>query len=269
MPELPEVEAVTRKLRSQAAGARIAEVSIVRRRITLPDPPEQVEAALRNRRIAAVERRAKNILIRVDGGCAIHVHLRMTGNLFVIPDWRLRPAPLSAWMRFDDGRALVFQDPRGLGTLRLLDSAACESLDRKTGVEPLSRDFTPRVLIEMARTSKAPAKLFLMDQRRVAGLGNIYASEALFHARIHPGTPICDVSGAKLGRLHGAIVQVLRDAVESACTAYSRPGRFREAEAYSPAVYDHEGEPCLRCRRSIVRIQQGGRSTYFCPGCQR
>ena len=269
MPELPEVEAVTRKLRRQAVDARIVEASILRRRITLPDAPEQVEAALQNRRITAIERRAKNILLRLDDGAAVHVHLRMTGNLYVVPDWRLRAHPLSAWMRFDDGRALVFEDPRGLGTLRLLDAAGCNELEESSGVEPLSRGFTLQCFTRLAKSSRLPAKLFLMDQRRVAGLGNIYAAEALYQARIDPRRPICEVSPAKLAGLHASIVRVLRDAVKSACIAYSRPGGFRAAEEYAPAVYDREGQPCLRCRRKVVRIQQGGRSTYYCPGCQR
>jgi formamidopyrimidine-DNA glycosylase len=217
----------------------------------------------------SVERRAKNILIRLDGVQVVNVHLRMTGNLYVIPDWRMRPHPVSAWMRLDDGRAVVFEDPRGLGTLRLLDAAACAVLESEAGIEPLSRAFTVTRFVEMARQSKAPAKIFLMDQRRVAGLGNIYAAEALYESRIDPRRPLCEVSPVKLARLHAAIVQVLRNAVKSACTAYSRPGGFREAEAYSPAVYNREGEPCPRCRRAVARIQQGGRSTYFCPGCQR
>jgi formamidopyrimidine-DNA glycosylase len=228
-----------------------------------------VEAALTGRRIVAVERRAKNILLRLDNTSAVHVHLRMTGNLYVVPDWRLRPHPVSAWMRFGDGRALVFEDPRGLGTLRVLDAAGCRAIEDSSGVEPLSRAFTVERFTVLAKASKLPAKLFLMDQRRVAGLGNIYAAEALYQAGIDPRRQAGEISPAKLARLHASIVRVLRDAVKSACIAYSRPGGFGEAEEYAPAVYDREGQPCQRCRRKVVRIQQGGRSTYFCPGCQR
>lgn len=269
MPELPEVEAVTRKVRRDSVGARIVEAAVLRARITLPDDPRVVEARIAAERIAGAERRGKNILLGLESGLTLHVHLRMTGNLFVIPDWRLHPHRLSAWFRFDDGRALVFEDSRGLGTLRLLDQQARRNMLAGAGLEPLSKAFSPQALSALAAASRQPVKLFLMDQSKIAGLGNIYAAEALFEARIDPRKAACSVSPAKLKSLHGSIVRILKDAVKSACIAYSRPGGFREAEGYSPAVYDREGEPCLRCRRTLIRITQGGRSTYYCPGCQR
>lgn len=264
MPELPEVEAVCRKLRREAIGARIVAATIQRRRITSPQNPAEAET-LALGTIARIDRRAKNIRVRLSSGLTIHVHLRMTGNLYVIPDHRLRPVATSAWFTLDDGRALLFEDTRGLGTLQVRDGQDEDNL----GPEPLSRSFTPAVFIASARASKQPAKLFLLDQRRIAGLGNIYAAEALYAAGINPKRPVSRNTGAKLRGLHAAIVRILRDAVKSACIAYSRPGRFREAEAFSPAVYDREGEACLGCGRAIRRITQGGRSTYYCPNCQR
>lgn len=264
MPELPEVEAVCRKLRREAMGARITEANIQRRRITSPQDPAEAES-LASGTIDRIDRRAKNIRIRLSSGLTMHVHLRMTGNLYVIPDHRLRPLATSAWFTFEDGRALLFEDTRGLGTLQV----RADDDDAGLGPEPLSRAFTPDVLIRTARASKQPAKLFLLDQRRIAGLGNIYAAEALHAARINPKRAISRNNEAKLRALHAAIVRILRDAVRSACIAYSRPGRFREAEGFSPAVYDREGEACLGCGRPIRRITQGGRSTYYCPHCQR
>ena len=123
MPELPEVEAVCRKLRRDAAGARIVSAHIQRRRITHPQPPEHVEALACRRVIHSVERRGKNLFVNLSGGFSLHVHLRMTGNLYVAADRRLRPASLSAWFALDDGRGLFFEDPRGLGTLTLVDAA--------------------------------------------------------------------------------------------------------------------------------------------------
>lgn len=267
MPEMPEVEAVSRLLHRDAAGSRIVRLQIERARITAPQDPREVETAASGRRIDAVNRRGKNILVHLAGGRTLHVHLRMTGNLRVIPDARLRAKETSAWALLDDGRGLVFEDTRGLGTLRVHEVGAEPEFD--LGPEPLSPDFSAGSLVALALASRQPAKLFLMDQRRIAGLGNIYAAEALWQARVNPVRVISTVSRTKLRALHAAIVRVLEDAVKSACIAYSRPGRFREAEEYSPAVYDREGQPCLRCRRAIRRITQAGRSTYYCPRCQR
>jgi len=265
MPELPEVEAVCRRLRKQAAGATLAAAHIERRRITSPQDPARVESRLAGRTIERIGRRGKNILVILSGGLAMRVHLRMTGNLYVIPDFRLRPARSSAWFEFTDGRGLLFEDPRGLGALTVHDSPEIEGI----GPEPLSREFTAEAFIRAAAASRRPAKLYLMDQRRIAGLGNIYAAEALFTAGIHPGKPIGSVSRPRLAALHAAIVGILRDAVKSAVRAYSRPGGFQEAEEFMPAVYGREGDLCGRCGGVIRRIPQGGRSTYYCPKCQR
>ena len=267
MPELPEVEAVCRNLRKHAIGATISSIHINRPRITggqnIPGVPGDSPS------IERIARRGKNILIHLSTGRTLRIHLRMTGNLYVIPDFRFRPASTSAWFEFTDGRALVFQDTRGLGALTLHTAAEIEQLLTTLGPEPLSRRFTAEALIQSAKRLRQPAKLFLMDQRRVAGLGNIYAAEALFAARINPRKPIGDVSRAKLKALHAAILAILRDAVKSATRAYSRPGAFSEAESFTPAVYGRAGERCHTCRAVIRRITQGGRSTYYCPRCQR
>jgi formamidopyrimidine-DNA glycosylase len=155
-----------------------------------------------------------------------------------------------------------------LGTLEIRDAAEFQRLDGGLGPEPLSRGFTADAFARSAAGLRQPAKLFLMDQRRVAGLGNIYAAEALFTARIDPRRPIGSVRRARLERLHAAITGILRDAVRSACRAYSRPGGFEGAD-FAPAVYGREGERCDVCGTAIRRITQGGRSTYFCPKCQR
>jgi formamidopyrimidine-DNA glycosylase len=137
------------------------------------------------------------------------------------------------------------------------------------GVEPLSEQFTPAWLLAAASRTRKPAKIFLMDQQHIAGLGNIYAAEALFRAGIDPRKPAASIRKAKIEALHQAIVDVLTEGVQSAVKAYSRPGVFNEAEEFPCDVYDREGEPCNRCGRKIQRIPQGGRSTYFCARCQR
>jgi formamidopyrimidine-DNA glycosylase len=187
----------------------------------------------------------------------------------VVPDVRFRPVDARVWWELDGGRGLIYQDPRALGKVHLHRTSGIEELLADVGMEPLSTDFTREWFIETARMKRQPAKLFLMDQRHIAGLGNIYAAEALFQAGVHPGRVISSLSRKRLETLHGAIVRVLTDAVQSACIAYVTPGRFEEAEAFPLHVYDREGEACGTCRRRIRRIQQGGRSTYFCPGCQR
>ena len=269
MPELPEVEAVCRRLRKHAIGAKVTAVHIERLRITAPLDPAEVEGLASGRSVESIERRGKNILIKLSGGLTVRVHLRMTGNLLVVPDWRERPAGVSAWFELDDGRGLLFKDKRGLGTLTIHDSAALMKMLDKVGPEPLSRGFTADAFIRSASGSRQPAKLFLMDQRRVAGLGNIYAAEALFAAGINPRAPIGSVSRRRMAALRDAIVRILRDAVKSACRAYSRPGGFQKAERFPLMVYGREAEHCLRCGGTIRRIRQGGRSTYFCPKCQR
>ena len=262
---MPEVEAVCRKLRRDAVGAKIVEARIERLRITTPQDPAEVEALATGRMIESVARRGKNILIGLSGGLTMRVHLRMTGNLYVTGQ-AIRLPHVSAWFAFDDGRVLLFEDMRGLGTLTIGDDP---EMLKGLGPEPLSRQFTADAFIRSAAGLRQPAKLFLMDQRRVAGLGNIYAAEALFRARIAPRKPIGSVSRPKLRALHGAIVAIVREAVKSAVRAYARPGGFREAEDFPLAVYDREGEPCVVCAAPIRRVTQGARSTYFCPRCQR
>ena len=268
MPELPEAEAVTRRLRKHAGKARIVSAHIVRPKITAPQTPAHVESGIRDTAISRVHRRGKQVLIDLASGLTIRIHLGMTGDVYVIDDHRFRPHPTRAWLHLDDDRAIIFDDSRVLGHLNLYTQSELAAALAHLGPEPLSSDFTAHTLRALAAASRLPIKSFLMDQTKVAGLGNIYAAESLFWAGIHPARPACKLRSARLERLHDAIVNVLTDAVQSACIAYMRPGRFREAEAFTAQVYGREGEPCMRCQRKIRRIQQGGRSTYFCPGCQ-
>ncbi len=269
MPELPEVEAVRRKVRRQAKGAAIVSATILRPGMTHPQDPALVAREAAGRTIREVERRAKNLLLRLSGGVTVRIHLRMTGNVYVVPDARLRPATVRAWFELAGGEGLVLDDPRALGRITLHTDAELSELLADLGPEPLSGEFTVEYLAGRAGASRKPAKLYLMDQTEIAGLGNIYAAEALFRARIGPTRPMNSLRRPKIAALHTAIVDILTDAVQSACTAYARPGRLLEAESFQPSVYDREGEPCFVCRRTIRRIPQGGRSTYYCPGCQR
>ena len=263
MPELPEVEAVCRKLRRDATGARIISARLLHR------PNRRLERRVAGRTIRAVERRGKNILLHLDEDLAIRVHLRMTGNLYVIADLRSRPPSTRAWFTLDGGRGLILDDPRALGMIEIHTVAELEALMNELGPEPLSAEFSPEAFLSAARRSARPAKLFLLDQNRIAGLGNIYAAEALHRARVDPAKPLNRLTRRKLERLHQAIVEVLSHAVQSACIAYTGPGQFEASETFPLAVYGREGQACPVCARRVRRYVQGGRSTYYCPGCQR
>jgi formamidopyrimidine-DNA glycosylase len=259
MPELPEVEAVCRRLRNELPGVRIMEARLLRK------PNRRLERQVAGRKIEALRRRGKNILLELSGGGALRVHLRMTGDLYIIQNVKVLPVSVRFYLKLYDGRTLVLDDPRALGVVDLLTADQVRVLNEMTGPEPLEPGFT----LDAARSSRQPAKLFLMDQRRVAGLGNIYAAEALRRARIHPAKPMNRLGPRRLDRLRRAIVEILTDAVQSACSAYAGPGQFEAGETFPLAVYGREGESCPDCGRRIRRIPQGGRSTYFCPGCQR
>jgi formamidopyrimidine-DNA glycosylase len=265
MPELPEVEAVVRKLRQEAVGAVISGAVVFRPRTTYPQPPDKLEEVV-GRTIRAVERRGKNIVVSFDADLALRIHLRMTGNLYVIPDASLRRHTVRALLTFEDRRAMVFDDPRVLGTMHVHSAEELEEKLACVGVDPLSRAFTRQRFVEAARASRRPVKLFLMDQSPICGLGNIYAAEALFRARIHPGKPAGKLRAAKLADLHAAIRKVLREAIPAAIRSYRTPGDHAGVEYF---VYARMGEPCRVCDRNIRRIAQAGRSTYFCPHCQR
>lgn len=259
MPELPEVEAVCRRLRREALHAEIAAARILRTSITRPQRPHTIEKRAAGRTIDAIRRRGKNILIDLSGGEVLHIHLRMTGRLTIIPDARFHSATTRAMFEFTDGRALVFDDPRALGKLWIGE----ERLG-KIGMEPLDESFTAEAFEGLARRSKQPVKLFLLDQRHVAGIGNIYAAEALFRARIDPRKATDTISKARRKVLHGAVIEVLTEALAESERIYNAPG-----DEFRSDVYGREGEPCRRCHTIIRRIRQGGRSTYLCPRCQR
>ncbi|MFZ5926446.1 MAG: bifunctional DNA-formamidopyrimidine glycosylase/DNA-(apurinic or apyrimidinic site) lyase [Acidobacteriota bacterium] len=263
MPELPEVQAVAERLRAAAPWARITGFGQFR--------PSTISggAYAPGRRIESVGRRGKNLILRLSGGWFARVHLKMTGDLRVLPDARQRPQTVRAWFSLDDGRAVVLDDPRALGRISLHPEQEEPELFEDLGPEPFSPEFTPAALYASSRRTVRPAKIWLMDQATVAGLGNIYAAEALFEAGIDPRRPAARLSRQRVERLHAAILRVLETALASVRAAYERPGAFSEAGFYPVAVYGREGQPCRRCGAAVRRIPQGGRSTYYCPKCQK
>jgi formamidopyrimidine-DNA glycosylase len=222
------------------------------------------------RKILAVRRRAKWLLIELDGGLTLVAHLRMTGR------WLLRraDAPADPYMRarlsLDGGEELRWSDLRKFGTWDLVSDPA--DVIGTVGPEPLEADFSSAALIAAAGGRHAPIKAFLLDQRRIAGLGNIYADEALWDAGIHPLRPAGSITADEAERLWAAIVAVLTDSLDSGGSSMrdyldtaGRRGRFQERWR----VYKREGTPCPRCGTEIVRIKVAGRGTRFCPSCQK
>jgi len=263
MPELPEVETIVRGLQP-ICGAAIRGVLVLDRKLSLPS------RALIGERIASVSRRGKYIAIKLESGRSLLVHLRMSGRLLRSCDQdEARHTRLV--LSLDRGEVL-FVDSRRLGTVECVDGA----FPHEMGIDPLHRTFSPRLLATLLAASRAPVKILLMDQRRIAGIGNIYAAEALWHAKIDPRRQARDLAPREARVLHRAIREVLDRAIARAGTslgsgvsdfrpAAGRRGEFQEALA----VYGREGEACLRCAGTVERVKQGGRSTYFCPGCQR
>jgi len=262
MPELPEVEVVCRKLAPQVTGRRIVRARLLRK----PDP--NLERALAGRTIFGVRRRAKYIVLDLDGEGALLFHLKMTGNLYATSRLDDAPRTTRAWFQLDDGQWVLLDDPRALASVKLGHQREIAQELHDLGVEPLCPEFTPALLAQLAARARLPIKPFLMDQRRIAGLGNIYSAEALFEAGIHPARPACQIRRQRIERLHQAIVTVLARAVESISNA-TGPGHGCRFHSPPVHVYGREGKPCVRCGARIRRIVQAGRSTYFCPGCQR
>jgi formamidopyrimidine-DNA glycosylase len=274
MPELPEVETIRRRLAPVVEGATIEAAEIVDPRLTRPVDPDLVADALVGERIVALDRRGKYLLWRLESGRTLVVHLRMTGSLRhasrgTLPDDAYRRATLA----LDTGISVAYRDVRRFGTWELLDQDHLSPyLETRLGPEPLAPSFSATRLARLAAGRKAPIKAFLLDQRRVAGVGNIYADEALWRARIHPLRPAGELDAAEIVRLHRALRAALRKGIElqgSTLTDYVTPDGERGSMQHEFHVYGRLGEPCDRCGRPIERIVVAGRGTWFCPFCQR
>ena len=290
MPELPEVETIVRRLARRLPGRTIVGAD-VRRPNVVRGSPRKFERALLSATIASVSRRGKFLVFRLEDGRVWWSHLRMTGQ------WRVerprrgvarkaerarvaRDAPADPYARavfdLDDGSRLTYVDVRTLGEMEVLTARGWARRESAMGIEPLSPAFTPDLLDDLLDRSGRQVKEFLLDQSKIAGIGNIYASEALWRARISPRRRARNVGPVRAEALHAAIVGVLKDAIRKAGTTLGEtsqdyvdsdgvPGGFAEFLA----VYDREGEPCRRCGTPVRRIVQGQRSTYYCPTCQR
>jgi len=271
MPELPEVETIRAQLEPELVGRRIEELEVLDERWSRPVAPERLAAAVSGRSIEGLDRRGKYLLLRLDCGETLIMHLRMTGNLLLV-DGEGSQAYLRARFRLDDGRELHFTDPRRFGEAFLLAAPALEERFRRSlGIEPLSEQFTVEALARMAAGRRAPLKSFLLDQAGVAGVGNIYADEALFRARLHPLSPAGSMRAEHVAALRDGVIAALRAGLDGGGASIDdyRDARGERGQMQDEfLVHTREGEPCPRCGESIRRIVVAGRSTYYCPGCQ-
>ena len=282
MPELPEVETVVRDLARLVSGATITGANVFRERnLATPDAPSFADA-VRGRRILGTRRRAKWIIVELSGGILLLVHLRMTGQLLVLPAATERDPYIRLSLTLDDGRELRFRDVRAFGRVALVaqraDGEAASDLDPHSpplladhGVEPLAAAFTPDALRSLIAHRGTRIKSLLLDQRCIVGIGNIYADEALWRAQIHPLTPANVLRAAQIDALHLAIVGVLSEAVAargSSINDYTAPDGDGEMQERLD-VYQRTGEPCHRCGAAIQRSVVGGRGTHVCRTCQR
>ncbi|HUQ32897.1 MAG TPA: bifunctional DNA-formamidopyrimidine glycosylase/DNA-(apurinic or apyrimidinic site) lyase [Pyrinomonadaceae bacterium] len=276
MPELPEVEFVARALDRIIRGRRIVAAELLRARLAVDTPPETFAARLRGARVEGVGRRGKHILIRLDNGRVLIVHLRMTGRFLYLPAEAPLPKHTHALFYLDDERRLVFTDQRHFGMMKIVEADALHEAKelRELAPEPFSEAFTPDYLHAALARSRRTLKETLLDQKRVLGLGNIYAAEVMFLARVNPFQVAAEVSKRRVPRLHRAILDVLSESLSQGSTAQVDPENI-DGSYYGGAaegrwrVYDREGEPCPSCKARIRRISHAGRSTFFCPRCQR
>lgn len=273
MPELPEVEVLRRSLEPHLLGRRIESAWIGVKPLREPLDRRALRAVA-GATFSRLDRRSKYLLARLDDGRTLAVHLGMSGRLTLVPPEAPHEPHEHARFRLEGGRELRFRDPRRFGALFVVPRDG-ETSDRRLaglGREPLDPPLRGDELAALAAPCRGPVKSFLMDGRRLVGVGNIYATEALHRAGIHPSRSVRRLSLARWERLAAAVVAVLERAIARGGTTLND---FADGEGNSGyfqidlAVYGRDGEPCPRCGRAIRRIVQGGRSSFYCPGCQR
>lgn len=276
MPELPEVESISRSLDKLVSRRTIAAAELLRQRLVPDLPTDRFASLLKDQTINFVHRRGKNILFDLSGGKTLLVHLRMSGRFSLLPPERENPKFTHAVFHLAEGDRLVFDDQRHFGLMRIVPTKELFSIEdlAKLAPEPFSDGFSSEYFCRVLKNSKKPLKELLLDQSKVCGVGNIYASEALFASGIHPALAANRLTRPRVARLREAVIAVLRMAVDHAATLAVDPENL-EGSYFSGSddprwmVYDREGEACHGCNSPILRIKQAGRSTYFCRTCQR
>jgi formamidopyrimidine-DNA glycosylase len=271
MPELPEVETIRRQLAPHVEGRELTAVEVLDPRWTAPRAPGQVAAALTGRTVIGLARAGKYLIWELSGDLHLLMHLRMTGTLLFDPP--ADPPHTRVRVALSDGHHLVYLDPRRFGTGHLLESSQARAgyLGARLGPEPLTPRFTTAYLRDAARGRTAPVKAFVLDQRRIAGVGNIYADEALFRAGIHPLRPAGSLRPAQLEALRAGIEDALAAGIEAKGATIDD---FRHLDgAYGSfqdqfLVHLREGQSCVRCSGPVRKLVVGGRGTYVCERCQ-
>lgn len=273
MPELPEAETIARGLRPHLPGRRILEVEVLRPDVIVGSAPAFV-ASLSGRSVEGVGRRGKNLVLEVTGGGRLVVNLGMTGRLLFAsgpPSTKPDPTHPGVRIRTSGGGTLWYDDARRFGRLQVMDTPSYRGWSRTLGPEPLGRRFTAEALHAGLAASRSPLRSWLLDQRKVAGVGNIYAVEALFLAGLHPRRQARSVDRTDASRLHREVRRVLRQAIRYRGTTLRD---YRDASGSSGenaprlAAYGREGLPCNRCGTPIERIVFSNRSAFLCPRCQ-
>ena len=271
MPELPEVETIRRQLAPYLEGRTLERVQILDPRWTRPDPPARVERELRGAVVERLDRSGKYLVWRLSDDRHLLTHLRMTGTFLIEPAVEPPHTRVRFWL--DGGGVLIYVDPRRFGTGHLLHGiAACDSyLETRIGIEPFTPEFTTDHLFQLTRGRRTPIKAFVLDQRRIAGVGNIYADEALFRASIHPLRQAGRLTRAQLERLRVGIEEALQAGIEAKGASIDD---FRHIDGARGSFQDRflihrrAGEPCPRCGTVVRKIVAAGRGTYVCERCQ-
>ncbi|HUN06850.1 MAG TPA: bifunctional DNA-formamidopyrimidine glycosylase/DNA-(apurinic or apyrimidinic site) lyase [Aggregatilineales bacterium] len=272
MPELPEVETVVRGLRRPLVGQQIIAVEYEKSSVIRRPSPDEFMARVTGQRVLSINRRAKYILCQLEDGI-LAVHLKMTGRLYVADQPATEESGVDRWVRIlfrlANGQTLYFSDARRFGGVFYIHDIA--EIAPNLGPEPLEDNFTPAVLTERLNGRNRQIKALLLEQSFIAGVGNIYADESLFAAKIHPLRRADTLTKAEIKRLHGTIRDALNSGIQhegASINWYRKPdGTTGESQDHF-AVYDREGEPCLRCGAPIVKIRVAQRGTHFCPHCQ-
>ncbi len=276
MPELPEVELVVQSLNKLVLQRKIVVGELLRERLAPFNSPLDFAEKLQNATINNVSRRGKHILFDLDNGNTLIAHLRMSGRFMLLPSDRENPKYTHAAFFFADETRLIFQDQRHFGFMRVVETAKLfEAKELKSlAPEPFGDDFTPQYFRAVLKSSKKSLKEVLLDQTKVTGLGNIYASEAMFLAKINPQTAANVVSAKKANVLFEKIREVLHESIAHGSTLNVDPENidgsyYGGGFSHGWRVYDREKEACVECETLIERLKQAGRSTYFCPQCQK
>ena len=272
MPELPEAETIARGLNTVLPGRVVRRVEVLRADV-VKGCPRAFAGAVAGRGVREVGRRGKNVVLTLDDSARMVVNLGMTGRIMTsgVDGADPRSTHPAVVLHLEDGGRVTYDDVRRFGLLTAVPATQWTRWSRRLGPEPLARSFTSARLGGVLARSRSPVRSLLLDQRKIAGVGNIYAVEALWFARIHPLTPANEIGAAPAARLHRALRRVLRDAIRAGGTtlrnyrdANGNEGRFGRVLR----AYGRDGEPCSRCRSPIERIVFGGRSAFRCPRCQ-